>query len=116
MDQSSRKGTKLMAKLSKTKEYAVLYLTDTMGVSPENISKELKISVSSINELLDQRKPKEVSKKKTTKAHDMMIRHTSGKKNNNVSIMTKEANEYQEELMKNAKPKNVNNPAVFKMR
>ena len=106
-----------MSKISKTKEYAILYLTDVMKVSPEFISKELKIAVSTINEILNSRTSKKhSSKKKTTKAHDMMIRHTSAKKNNSVSIMTKEANEYQEELIKNIPAPQKENTAIFKMR
>ena len=122
MDQSSRKGNELMAKLSKAKEYAILYLNDTMGASPQSISKELDVAVSTINEILNNRKIEESviketkSQKKTTKAHDMMIRHTSSKKNNNVSIMTKEANQYQEELMKNLGAKAKDNSSIFKMR
>lgn len=110
-----------MAKLSKAKEYAILYLNDTLGASSQSIAEELDISVSTVNDILDNRetaKPVEnsKSKKKTTKAHDMMIRHTAGKKNNSVSIMTKEANEYQEELMKNLGSQTRENSAIFKMR
>lgn len=109
-------------KLTKAKEYAILYLRDTLNYSPEDIANELNISVSTVNDFLSdkpQQTPKntETAKNKTTKAHDMMIRHTSSKSNNNISVMTKEANEYQEEMIKNmGKQNKKENPAIFKMR
>jgi hypothetical protein len=110
-----------MAKLSKAKEYAILYLNDTLGASSQSIAEELDIAVSTVNDILDGRTPVESigetkSKKKTTKAHDMMIRHTSSKKNNNVSIMTKEANEYQQELIRNLGSQARDNSSIFRMR
>jgi biotin operon repressor len=112
-----------MAKLSKAKEYAILYLNDIMETSEQTIAEELNISVSTVNEVLSNRAveepvvvDKKKSKGKVTKAHDMMIRHTAGKKDNGVSIMTKEANEYQQELMKKLNSQKRENKAIFRMR
>lgn len=84
-----------MAKLSKTKEYAVKYL-HSQNKSVEEIAAELKVPLKTVKELC---KPPKVEKPKD-KTKDLMIRQTAGKKMNSVSIMTEAAAQLGDEFMK----------------
>lgn len=86
-----------MAKISKTKEYAVRYLSEYDKKSPEEISSELKLPLTEVIKIVGESKTKN-NKDKTT---DLMIRHTSGKKTNTVSIMTESAAQLSDEFVKN---------------
>lgn len=88
-----------MAKVSKTKEYAIKYLADHAKKSPKEISTELKISLADVEQVLGE-KPK-TAKAKTDKTKDLMIRQTSAKKTNTVSIMTEAAAQLSDEFVKN---------------
>lgn len=94
-----------MAKISKTKEYAIKYLSDYGKKSPEEISNELKLPLAEVTKVLGDSQPKPKSKDKTA---DLMIRHTSGKKNNTVSIMTESAAQLSDEFIKNMNTKKTN--------
>lgn len=87
-----------MAKLNKTKEYAIQYLSKYGKQSPEEISKELKISLKDVNNVLGK---KSTSPAKTDKTKDLMIRQTSAKKMNTVSIMTEAAAQLSDEFVRN---------------
>lgn len=79
-----------MAKnLSKTQEYAIKWLNST-GMDNLSIAKELKISVEQITSLVGNI---DVSALAESKAKNLMITHTAGKKINSVAVMTKEASE-----------------------
>lgn len=94
-----------MAKINKTKEYAVKYLFTIGKQSPAAIAKELKISIDDVNRVVDNLDQTTPAKDKTK---DLMIRHTAGKKTNTVSIMTESAAQLSDEFMKNInqQPKN----------
>lgn len=84
-----------MAKLSKTKEYAIRYLLD-IKKTPAEISKELKISIEDVNDVVGEKS----APAKTDKTKDLMIRQTSVKKSNSVSIMTEAAAQLSDEFVK----------------
>lgn len=87
-----------MAKLSRTKEYAIKYL-NSQGLSNADISSELKIPISDVESLLGSVETKK--EKKADKTKDLMIRQTSSKKQNTVSIMTEAAAQLSDEFVKN---------------
>lgn len=89
-----------MAKLSKTTEYAARYLA-SQNKSPEDIAKELKVPLKQIRSLLADKK-EVVGNSKTDKTKTLMIRQTSAKKQNSVSIMTEAASQLGDEYMKHA--------------
>lgn len=78
-----------MANLSKTKEYAIKWL-NSIGMDNPSIAKELKISVEQIISLVGEVDPSTLAE---SKAKNLMITHTAGKKVNSVAVMTKEASE-----------------------
>ena len=88
-----------MPKVSKTKEYAIKYLATTEKKSSEEISAELKIPLADVEKILSE-KPK-TAKAKTDKTKNLMIRQTSAKKMNTVSIMTEAAAQLSDEFVKN---------------
>jgi hypothetical protein len=79
-----------MAKIPKVKEYAIRWL---FGQQQDvvSIAKEVSLSESSVQSVLDQilaeNPPKHIT------SPDLMIRHTASKGLNSVSIMTREASE-----------------------
>ena len=86
-----------MARLNKTKEYAIKYLSLHAQKSPEEIAKELKVSLDDVKKVL---KPSQTAPAKTDKTKDLMIRQTSAKKMNTVSIMTEAAAQLSDEFVK----------------
>lgn len=93
MVKQSRKRDDLMPKLSKAAKYAVHWLNST-GLSNEDIATELSITVKQVDSVLDKVVTEEPQDKTAeSKAKNLMITHTSGKKVNTVAIMTKEASE-----------------------
>jgi transposase len=90
-----------MAKIKKkTKEieYAVKYLYETTKMSMSNIALELGVAEAIVEGILNE-KP-EPKPKKISKSQNLMIRHTSNKKTNNVSVMTEAASQLNDELKK----------------
>lgn len=87
-----------MSKINKTKEYAIKYLFTIGKQKPTAIAKELKIPIEDVNGVIDNLDKPTPAKDKTK---DLMIRHTSGKKTNTVSIMTESAAQLSDEFMKN---------------
>lgn len=86
-----------MPKLSKDKEYAIKYLLETKKMTPKEVSTELGINLTTVNKFVNKEK---VSPAKTDKTKDLMIRQTSAKKNNTVSIMTESASQLCDEFIK----------------
>lgn len=85
-----------MKKLSKSNQYAISWLF-SQNNSVEDISKELDISIESINAYIEKnentiKNPIPI-KSGPVSSKDLMIRHTRDKKTNSVAIMTKEASE-----------------------
>ena len=95
-------------KNKKLEEYAVKFL-HSQGKTPEDIAKELSLNADVVSDLV----AGEPVAKETTKAQDMMIRHTAEKKNNHVSIMTQEASMLSKDLAeKVTQPRSTKN--IFK--
>lgn len=94
-----------MAKLNKTKEYAIQYLSLYAKKNPEEIAKELKISVTDVKAAL-KTSSKSTAPAKTDKTKDLMIRQTSAKKMNTVSIMTEAAAQLSDEFVRNMESPN----------
>jgi hypothetical protein len=92
-----RKRDAVMAKISNTKKYAILYLHESQKKSVEDISKELKITKAVVNSVIEPTKTIE----KEDKTKNVMIRQTAGKKSNTVSIMTHAASQISDEHIKN---------------
>lgn len=88
-----------MPKPNKITEYAIKYLFIVEKKSVEDISKELKVSVNSVNKLVQTDQPI-TAPARTDKTKDLMIRQTSSKKNNSVSIMTEAASQLSDDFVK----------------
>ena len=101
-------------KLSKSTSYAINWLY-SQGSDAASIAEELNIAEDSVKAhieknhiqknsdvLADKSKPVKSSK-------DLMIRHTRDKKTNNVSIMTREASEFNDHIKKKISDKSEKN-------
>lgn len=88
------------SKKRKETEYAVKYMHDTMKASTKEIALELGIAEAVVDGILNQQP--EAKPKKQSKSQNLMIRHTSNKKMNSVSIMTEAASQLNDELKKNS--------------
>ena len=106
-----------MAKTNKRKEleYAVKYLNDTMKMDIKAIALELGVAEAVVEGILSQQ-PAEPKAKKISKSQNLMIRHSSAKKTNNVSIMTEGASQLNDEFKKNlhSKQSRTSKDAIFK--
>lgn len=101
MVEQCRKGA--IMSISKAKEYAVLYLNQ-QGVKTKDISNELNLKEETVDKILKEHitnnTNEDVNSKRSSKAQNLMIRETSSKKINNVSIMTKDASMLIDEQLK----------------
>lgn len=93
-----------MKRLTKTQQYAILYMLDS-DKSETEIIKSLKISQEALTKFIEKNKPKKKDATiktvtSTTKAKDLMITKTSVKNNNGVAIMTKESSEVADDFKK----------------
>jgi hypothetical protein len=88
-----------MAKLSKETEYAIKYLLETKKMEPKDVATELGIRVSTVNKFIN---TPTTTPAKTDKTKDLMIRQTSSKKSNTVSIMTQSASQLADEFIRTA--------------
>ena len=90
-----------MAKLSKANQYAIQYLHQN-SKDAEAISKELGVSINQVNKFIEtlSKNDTKTSPAKTDKTKDLMIRQTSAKKMNSVSIMTEAASQVGDEFIK----------------
>lgn len=95
-----------MSRLTKEQTYSIRWLS-SQGVEPIEIATELSITEKQVQKVLEKNTsssddPKiKTAKSPVSKSHDMMIRHTSSKNTNNVSIMTKEASQYNDGVKPN---------------
>lgn len=107
---TSSKKTSAKKTNTKEKEYAAQYLSQNLKMPNEEIAKELGVTVAQVDTMLNssEQPVNKETKKTSSRSHNLMIRHTSAKKNNNVSIMTEAASQYNDEVKKNLKKKNNN--------
>lgn len=82
-----------MAKVSKTKEYAVRYLKEVIEMEDKQIAKELKVTQETVATILGTENPNKANIKTATSKTDSFIRETSGKRNKSVTIMTESASQ-----------------------
>lgn len=90
-------------KKTKEIEYAIKYLHDTMKMDTKQIALELGLAEAIVEGIINQQPEPKATKK--SKSQDLMIRHTSVKKTNNVSIMTEAASQVNDEFRKHTDPK-----------
>jgi hypothetical protein len=112
-----RKRDGIMAKLTKTEMYAIRWLNHE-GVNSAKIAEELSLLENDVIKTIEKnsrsKKEDEEDKIKTGKSstasrsQNLMIRETSAKKTNNVSIMTGAASMMNDELMKSVQAHNPN--------
>ena len=69
-------------KVSKTKEYAVLYLHRTTGMSVNAVANALDIAVATVEKVLEDNPVSEANKN--------FVHETNGKRTRNVAIMTQD--------------------------
>lgn len=101
-------------KKTKEVEYAVKYLYDIMKMKPKQIALELGVAEAIVEGIINhQADPKSTTK---SKSQNLMIRHTSDKKKNNVSIMTEAASQLNDEFKKNSttKPSKRFNDSIYR--
>ncbi len=79
-------------------EYAVKYLHESKQMPINKIALELGIAEAIVDGIVNQQP--EPKPQKISKTQNLMIRHTSSKKNNSVSIMTEAASQLNDELKK----------------
>lgn len=89
---------KSSSKRNKQTDYAVKYLHENLNKSTKQIALELGIAEAIVDGILNQQ-PEEKPRRQS-KSQNMMIRHTSVKKTNNVSIMTEGASQLNDEFKK----------------
>lgn len=95
-----------MKRLTKTQQYAILYMLQQNKDETE-IIKSLKISQESLSRFIEKNKAvqkqdnKIKTKTNTTKAKDLMITETSSKRNKGVAIMTKESSQVSDDFLQN---------------
>lgn len=91
-----------MAKLSKVNTYAILWLNYS-GHTIEHIVEELGVTEKQVASVLQaQSQTKIPAPHNATNPKNLMITHTSGKKLNNVAIMTKDASALVDDVRQNA--------------
>lgn len=93
-----------MSKINKATIYAIKWLF-SQGKTPKQISDELKISVKQVSSHIEENTNEisENSNQAPINPKKLMITHTSGKKINNVAIMTGEASMLSDHFKKNQK-------------
>jgi transcriptional antiterminator len=91
-----------MAKLTKLHKYSIAHLHN-QKMEPEAIAKEVGLSLRQVKNEISKIQPKAseiIGESKTDKTKNLMIRQTSGKKINSVSIMTEAAAQLSDEFIK----------------
>jgi orotate phosphoribosyltransferase-like protein len=100
------------SKNNKIQNYAAQWLHHT-GLSNEDIAKELSLDIEKVNSMITSETSPEPSNTSKSRAKNLMITHTSGKKINSVAIMTQEASEVCDAARQSAPPA-VNDRGIFR--
>ena len=95
-------------RLSKTQKHAIQWMV-SQDSNMKDIAKELKIPEKTVSNFVEKNctassNPNIKTASSSTKSKDLMIRHTAGKNNNNVAIMTQAAAEVNDEFKKKSEP------------
>jgi hypothetical protein len=103
-----------MNKLTKKDKYSIRFLHQ-QGSTEDYIAKDLGLEINQVKrfisknlKIIDEQSVSDIEQTKTDKTKNLMIRQTSAKKTNTVSIMTQGASQVGDEFYKsvNASPKN----------
>jgi len=105
MVKKCRKRDGIMAKLSKTKEYAVRYLKEVIEMEDKQIAKELNLSLQSVQDIVGVENSDKANIKTVTSKADSFIRETSQKRTKNVTIMTQAASQLTDDRQGNTNPR-----------
>lgn len=107
-----------MARISKTQIYAVRWLHN-QNKTVEEISEELNISSKQVKKLLEEsfeHKQTPGIENASSLAKSMIVNKTSGKQNNNVTILTREASAFTDnKAISSPSTKAKNNNTIFKI-
>lgn len=109
-----------MARINKMQKYAILWL-NSQGLDPEAIANETKLGVTQINNTINSATDKPSNKGVQTKtspvngsrSKNLMITQSSNK-TRNVSIMTKEASQLNDDLKKNVSTPNKIQKGIYR--
>jgi regulator of extracellular matrix RemA (YlzA/DUF370 family) len=103
----------MMAKISKTKEYAVRYLKEVIQMEDKQIAKELNLSEQTVVDVVGVESSNNANIKTVSSKADSFIKETSGKRTKNVTIMTQASSELTDDRESNinSKYKNAINKA-----
>lgn len=111
-----------MARLNKTQIYAIRWL-DSQGKNIDQISDELDIPSTTVKKTVEKNssaksddKSIKTAKEPVSKSQNLMIRETASKKTKNVSIMTKEASELNDQIKNQAAKHPLTEKAIFRPR
>jgi predicted transcriptional regulator len=105
MVEKCRKRDGIMAKVSKTKEYATRYLKEVIGMEYKQIAKELNMTQEVVRNILGEESPHKANIKTTSSKTDSFIRETAVKKTKNVTIMTEPASQAGDDQENKINPK-----------
>lgn len=103
----------IMAKVSKTKEYAVRYLKEVIQMEDKQIAKELNLSEQTVVDIVGVESSNNANIKTVSSKADSFIQETSGKRTKSVTIMTQAASQLTDDKQSNinSKYKNAINKA-----
>lgn len=111
-----------MARLNKTQIYAIRWL-NSQGKDVRQISDELDITNSQVQKTLEKNSISKTNndaiktaKEPASKSQNLMIRETASKKTKNVSIMTKEASQLNDQMKNQAAKHPLTEKAIFRPR
>lgn len=108
-----------MSRLSKVDSYAIKWLAHT-GLTPSEISKELKLSEEQIMKVLEKEAPLTNTDKVKTgsspvkQEKTLMINQTAVKKNKSVSVMTEAASQQNDQELKKPRSAIKHNKDIFR--
>lgn len=108
-----------MSRLNKTQIYAIRWL-NSQNKTAKQIADELELVESQVQKTLEKNTATsqdnniKTAKSPSSKSHSLMITETASKKTKNVSIMTKEASELNDNIKQNMCHHPVTEKAIFR--
>lgn len=111
-----------MARLAKAQTYAIQWL-NSQGKNSTQIADELNLTESVVTKTLEKHSNSKNeqtllkdAKSPASRSQNLMIRETASKKTKNVSIMTKEASELNDQIKNQASKHPLTEKAIFRPR
>ena len=107
-----------MSRLNKVQLYAIRWL-HSQSKLPADIANELSLKEEEVTKAIEkfgvtQEHSSIKTTKSSSKSQNLMINETSAKKNNHVSIMTKEASEYNDSIRSKNQTNSNTQKAIFR--